>query len=72
MTHLSLSIYIYIYIYTYILQFSNNSATTVCETTRFRSASAGVGSSAVQDSSKGGAVETWCSGLHHTIGCFVI
>ena len=25
-----------------------------------------------QDSSKGGAVETGCSGLHHIIGCFII
>ena len=24
-----------------------------------------------QDSSKGGAVETGCSGLHHIIGCFI-
>ena len=25
-----------------------------------------------QDSSKGGAVETGCSGSHHIIGCFII
>ena len=25
-----------------------------------------------QDSSKGGAVETGCSGLHYIIGCFII
>ena len=27
---------------------------------------------ASQDSSKGGAVETGCSGLHYIIGCFTI
>ena len=26
----------------------------------------------IQDSSKGGAVETGCSGLHYIIGCFAI
>ena len=26
----------------------------------------------VQDSSKAGAVETGCSGLHYIIGCFII
>ena len=29
-------------------------------------------SSRAQDASKGGAVETGCSGLHYIIGCFII
>ena len=49
-------IYIYIHMYTY---------------THIYIYAAAPGRSSGQDSSKGAAVEAGCSGLHHSIGCFV-
>ena len=52
-------VYVYIYIYIYIF--------TRCIILRFVETVC-----LNQDSAKGGAVETGCSGLHYLIGCFTI
>ena len=82
-THLSLSIYIYIYMYIYIytevdaggglsqshhLRSRRQRPGVAGERNRAVARSAG----SLQDSSKGGAVETWCSGSGYIIGCSTI
>ena len=66
-TYIYIYIYIYIHVYTYIYIYIYVYIYVAWLLLQRHRREEGAG----QDSSKGGAVETGCSGLHYIIGCFI-